>query len=128
MAAALTSVFGAVALVLSIIGLYGVTSYAVSRRTREIGIRIALGAEKRDILRLALGEGLLLVAAGEAIGIIAAYAATRLIASQLHGVGAHDPLTFIASALLLAAVAFAATLIPARRAARVDPIAALRYE
>jgi predicted permease len=128
MATTLTTAFGCAALVLAVIGLYGVTAYAVARRTREIGIRLALGSQKRNVLKLVLGEGFGLIVIGEAIGLIAAYASTRLIASQLHGIEAHDPLTFVVIALLLALVSIAATFIPARRATRVDPIIALREQ
>jgi ABC-type antimicrobial peptide transport system permease subunit len=128
MATTLTTAFGCAALVLAVIGLYGVTAYAVARRTREIGIRLALGSQKRNVLKLVLGEGFGLIVIGEAIGLFAAYASTRLIASQLHGIEAHDPLTFVVIALLLAMVSIAATFIPARRATRVDPIIALREQ
>ncbi|MBX3277543.1 MAG: ABC transporter permease [Acidobacteria bacterium] len=128
MATTLTSAFGIVTLLLAVVGLYGVTSYAVSRRRREIGIRMALGAERRNIIRLVLGEGIWLVVFGEALGIVAAYGAMRWIASQLHGVEAEDPVTFAAVALLLAGVAIAAALVPARRAVRIDPISALREQ
>lgn len=128
MAAALTSVFGLLALLLAAVGLYGVMAFAVSRRTREIGIRMAIGAERGDILRLILREGVMLVVTGLAIGLAGALAVTRLVESQLYSVKATDPLTFAAIALLLLLVALAACFIPAWRATRVDPIIALRTE
>jgi len=128
MASTLTSLFGLTALLLAGIGLYGVMSYAVSRRTREIGIRMALGAWRGDVLRLTLKQGALLTGLGIALGLAAAVWLTRLIQTMLHGVGATDPLTFFAVALLLAGVALLACWIPARRATKVDPLVALRYE
>ena len=128
MAATLTSLFGAVALLLVAIGLYGLLAYAVAQRTREIGIRMALGAQASDVLRLVLREGVSLIGAGLLLGLAAAFAATRLIEAFLYGVSAHDPLTFVVVALLLLAVALLACWIPARRATRVDPIIALRCE
>ncbi|HJU91454.1 MAG TPA: FtsX-like permease family protein, partial [Pyrinomonadaceae bacterium] len=119
---------GGLALFVTMIGLYGVLAFAVSRRTREIGVRMALGAQTTDVLRLVVGQGLRLVAIGALIGLLTAFASTRLIKSLLYGVGATDPLTFTAVVLLLIAVAVLACLIPARRATKVDPIVALRYE
>ena len=110
------------------VGLYGIMSYSVSRRTREIGIRLALGAKRADVLRLVLGEGMKMAALGLIIGLAAAFGLTRLMASLLFGVSATDPLTFTVVAILLMGVALAACYIPARRAMRVDPIVALRYE
>ena len=124
----LSSFFGVLALVLAGIGLYGLLSYEVARRTRELGIRIALGGQRRDLLRLVVGQGLLLVLIGSAIGIGAAIGVTRFMSTMLYGVHANDPLTFAGVAILLALVALAACYIPARRAMRVDPIVALRYE
>ena len=124
----LSSFFGVLALVLACIGLYGLLAYEVARRTREIGIRMALGAHQRDLLRLVVGQGILLVIIGSAVGIAAALGVTRFISSMLFGVRANDPLTIIAVAILLALVALLACYIPARRAMKVDPMVALRYE
>jgi predicted permease len=126
--ARLSSFFGALALVLACIGLYGLLSYEVARRTRELGIRMALGAQRRDLLRLIVGRGILLVLIGAAIGIAAGLGVTRFISSMLYGLHANDPVTFAAVAILLTLVALAACYIPARRAMRADPMVALRYE
>jgi len=126
--AALSSGFGLLALLLSCFGLYGVLSYAVARRTREIGIRIALGADRRDVIRLVLRDALRLVLLGVALGIPAALAASRLVYSQLFGISAADPGAIGLATLILLAVAAAASYLPARRAARVDPLVALRVE
>ena len=124
----LSSVFGVLAVVLACIGLYGLLSYEVARRTRELGIRMALGAQHRDLLKLVIGQGILLVFIGIAIGIGAAFGVTRYLASMLFGVHANDPLTIVGVAILLLLVALLACYIPARRAMRVDPMVALRYE
>jgi predicted permease len=128
MAASLATAFGLLALVLSGVGLYGVIAYTVARRTHEIGIRVALGAQSRDILRLIIGQGMTLTLVGLAAGLAGALLSARLLASLLYGVRPGDPATYILVALLLAAVALAACLVPARRATRVDPMVALRYE
>ena len=114
------------ALVLAAIGLYGVTSYSVDQRTRELGIRVALGAQRREVLRLVLSQGARLAVAGLAAGTVAALALTRFMATLLFGVGARDPLTFAAVGLLLLVVSLVASFIPAHRATRVDPVIALR--
>lgn len=124
----LLSIFAALALVLACVGIYGVISYLVGQRTQEIGVRMALGAQGRDVLRLVVGHGLKMALVGVAIGIGAALALTRLMANELFGVSSHDPLTFMGVAILLMAVAVAACYIPAQRAMRVDPIIALRHE
>src|SRR5690348_2047881 len=124
----LLGIFAMVALVLSCVGIYGVISYLVGQRTHEIGIRIALGAQRRDVLAMILGQGARMALIGVAIGIVAALGLTRLVADQLFGVTAHDPITFAGVAIILMLVALAACYIPARRAMRVDPIVALRYE
>jgi predicted permease len=116
----------ATAFLLSMVGIYGVIAYSVAERTQEMGIRIALGADNRDILRLVLGHGLILAAAGIAIGLAAAFALTRLMSSLLYHVSVTDPITFIAGPAVFAAVALLASYLPARRAMRVDPAIALR--
>jgi len=124
----LLSVFAALALALACVGIYGVISYLVGQRTHEIGVRIALGAESHDVMRLVLWQGARMALLGVGIGTAAALGLTRLMASQLFGVSAHDPLTFAGVAALLIIVAIAACYIPARRAMRVDPVVALRHE
>jgi len=120
--------FGLLALVLAAVGIYGVTSYTTRQRTHEIGIRMTLGASKRDVLRLVLGHGLRLTLIGVVLGLAASFALTRFLTSLLLGVTSTDALTFSSVALLLCAVALFACFIPARRAMRVDPMVALRYE
>jgi ABC-type antimicrobial peptide transport system permease subunit len=120
--------FAALALMLAIVGLYGLISHMVLQRTREIGIRVALGAQRRDILRMVLRQGMVATLKGVAIGIVAALALTRLLSSLLFGVSPGDWVTFLSVAVLLVVVAVVACSIPARRATRVDPIVALRYE
>ncbi len=127
-AATVLSGFGLVALILAAIGIYGVTSHAVAQRTREIGIRMALGARLADVLRLVLSGGLKLVAIGVCLGLVGAYLLTRVLTSLLSGISPTDPVTFIFVSLLLIAVALLATYLPARRATKVDPLVALRYE
>ncbi|MGB6482598.1 MAG: ABC transporter permease [Candidatus Acidiferrales bacterium] len=126
--AQLSGFFGVLALVLACIGLYGLLSYEVSRRTREIGIRMALGAQQRDVLRLVVGQGIALAIVGAAVGIGVALGVTRYLKSMLYNVHVSDPATIISVVILLTLVALAACYIPARRATRVDPMVALRYE
>jgi ABC-type antimicrobial peptide transport system permease subunit len=126
--ARLSGLFGSLALLLSCVGLYGLLSYETARRRREIGIRMALGAERADVLRMVISQGLKLAMIGVVIGIAGALALTRFLSSLLYGVKPTDPLTFIAVSLILIAVAMLACYIPARRAAKVDPMVALRYE
>ena len=124
----LLGLFGALGLVLALVGIYGVISYSVGRRTREIGIRVALGAESGDVLRLVIGQGTKLVLAGVAIGLGASFAATRLMSGLMYGVSATDPVTFVGVSILLMLAGLVACYLPARRAVRVDPVEALRQE
>jgi ABC-type antimicrobial peptide transport system permease subunit len=126
--ARLSSIFGGLSLVLACVGLYGLLSYEVARRRNEIGIRMALGATQRDVLWFLAAQGLVLAAVGVAIGVLAAFGLTRYVASLLYGVRSADPATFAAVALLLTVLAILACTLPARRAMRVDPVIALRYE
>jgi ABC-type antimicrobial peptide transport system permease subunit len=124
----LLGVFAAVALLLATIGLYGLMAYSITERRNEIGIRMALGAQRRDILRIVLGEGGKMVSMGIALGLVASLALTRLMTRMLFGVSPTDPLTFVAVVVILLGVAMLACWIPARRAMRVDPMVALRHE
>jgi predicted permease len=128
LSATLLSAFGVLALALASMGIYGVTSYAVSLRTREIGVRVAVGAAPGDVLRMVMRESALLVAGGVALGLAAALVLSRLVESMLVGVTSHDTVTFVAAPCVLALAAMAACWIPARRAARIDPSRALRAE
>jgi len=124
----LLGIFAGLALVLAAVGIYGVMSYSVAQRTREIGIRMALGAQRADVLKLTIGQGLKLVVTGVAFGLAAAVIMTRLMSSLLFGVSATDPMTFVTISFVLVSVAVLASYIPALRATRVDPMFALRYQ
>jgi putative ABC transport system permease protein len=124
----LLGTFASVALLLAAVGLYGLMAYAVSLRTHEIGVRMALGAQRRDVLRSILSQGARLTLAGLALGIVCAIALSRVVVKFLYGVTSADPLTYAGAAALLGAVAVAAAYLPARRASRVDPMVALRHE
>jgi putative ABC transport system permease protein len=124
----LVTIFGLLALLLAVIGLYGVLSYTVTQRTRELGIRLALGAQRSDILKLILRQGMLLVSIGVGLGLLLALALTRVLTGFLAGLGATDPLTFGLVAVMLLVVAMLACYLPARRAMKTDPIIALRCE
>jgi len=128
MGAALLALFGGLALILAVVGVYGVLSYSVNQQTHEIGIRMALGAQPASVLWLVVGQGLQLAGAGLALGLVGALLAMRLLSSLLFGVSTNDPVTFAGVSLVLVAAAVVACYIPARRATRVDPIIALRYE
>lgn len=128
LASTLVGLFGALGLVMASIGLYGVMAWIVSHRTREVGIRMALGAQAGDVLTLVIRQGMLLTVAGIALGLVTAFLSTRLINTQLYEVSATDPFTFIVIAVVLAAVSFLACYVPARRATKIDPLIALRYE
>ena len=125
---ALFGTFAGAALLLSLVGIYGVLSFVTSQRTQEIGVRMALGAQRGEILRMVLRHGMVLIAAGICIGVLASFGLTRFLKSQIWGVSATDPWTFGAVAALVVITGLAACLLPARRAASVDPLVGLRYE
>lgn len=126
--ASLAAALGLLGLILAVVGVYGVMSYTVSQRTQEIGLRIALGAQKRDILRMIGRQGAMIVASGLTVGLLTALVVGRMVSDFLVGVAPSDPATYIGVSILLAVVAFVATYIPTRRATKVDPMVALRYE
>jgi predicted permease len=127
-AGVLLGMFGALALLLAVVGLYGVISYSVSQRTREIGVRMALGARQLDVVKLVVGQGLRLTLIGMAIGLVGALGVTRVLSYVLYGISPTDPISFLAVGVLLTVVALAASYVPARWATRVDPISSLRTE
>jgi putative ABC transport system permease protein len=122
------AIFAALALTLATVGIYGLTAYSASRRTHEIGLRVALGASRTQILRLVVARGLLTSLAGAAVGLAAAFQLTRMLSGMLYGVTPTDPLIFVGVPVLLIAVSIAASYLPARKAMRIDPLTALRYE
>lgn len=124
----LLTLFSSAALMLAAVGVYGVIAYSVAQRTKEFGLRMALGAQRGDLLKLVVGQGLILLAAGVVLGLGGALSLSRFLSSLLYGVRPTDPITFIAIPIVLGAVAVLASYIPARRATRVDPMVALRYE
>jgi ABC-type antimicrobial peptide transport system permease subunit len=126
--AQLSTFFGVLALILACGGIYGLLSYEVTRRTREIGIRMAIGAQRFDVIRMVVRQGIVLAVVGVVVGIAAAFGATRIMSTMLYHVKAMDPLTLAAVSMLLLLVSLVACLLPARRATRVDPLIALRYE
>jgi ABC-type antimicrobial peptide transport system permease subunit len=125
---ALLAAFAGLALLLAVAGIYGVISYAVGERAAEIGIRMTLGAQRRDVFRLLLGQGMMVTLAGICAGVAGAHCLTRFLDTQLYGIRPTDPLTFATISIVLAAVSFASSYLPARRAMRVDPMTALRCQ